>query len=74
VNKGFAGRARLSMGRAESPDLVAEQSLKALGRGSTVRPGVLSKVLGYSLAMAPRRARTAIMGMIMQGMTKHHGA
>jgi short-subunit dehydrogenase len=74
VNTGFARRARLNMGKAESPDVVAEQSLKALGRGGTVRPGVLSKVLGYSLAMAPRWARTAIMGMIMQGMTTHHSA
>jgi uncharacterized protein len=74
VNTGFAGRSRLNMGKAESPDVVAEQSLKALGRGGTVRPGVLSKVLGYSLAMAPRRARTAIMGTIMRGMTAHHRA
>lgn len=72
VSTGFARRSKLSMGRAESPDVVALESLEALGRRGTVRPGLLAKVLGYSLAMTPRWGRTRIMAMVMRGMTKHH--
>lgn len=72
VSTGFARRSKLSMGRAESPDVVALESLKALGRRGTVRPGLLAKVLGYSLAMTPRWGRIRIMAMVMRGMTKHH--
>ncbi|MBK1646168.1 short-chain dehydrogenase [Thiocapsa imhoffii] len=74
VNTGFASRSQLNMGKAESPDVVAEQSLKGLGRGGTVRPGMLSKLLGYSLAMTPRWGRTRIMGLVMRGMTRHQHA
>lgn len=74
VSTGFARRSRLNMGKAESPDVVAEQSLKRLRRGGTVRPGMLSKLLGYSLAMTPRWGRIRIMGLVMRGMTKHHNA
>lgn len=73
VNTGFAKRARLNMSKAESPDVVAEQSLNALGRAGTVRPGMLAKVLGYSLAMTPRWGRIRIMGAVMGSMTRHHG-
>lgn len=72
VGTGFARRARLNMGRAESPDVVALESLEALGRRGTIRPGLLAKVLGYSLAMTPRWGRIRIMAMVMRGMTKHH--
>ncbi len=72
VGTGFARRARMNMGRAESPDVVALESLDALGRRGTVRPGLLAKVLGYSLAMTPRWGRIRIMAMVMRGMTKHH--
>lgn len=74
VATGFAGRAGLTMGRSESPDVVATESLKALGRRGTVRPGLLAKVLGYGLAMTPRWGRIRIMAMVMRGMTKHHAA
>lgn len=72
VGTGFARRAGLNMGRAESPDVVALESLDALGRRGTIRPGLLAKVLGYSLAMTPRWGRIRIMAMVMRGMTKHH--
>jgi short-subunit dehydrogenase len=74
VGTGFARRAGLAMGRAESPDVVAAESLSALGRRGTVRPGLLAKVLGYGLAMTPRWGRIRIMAMVMRGMTKHHAA
>jgi len=75
VHSGFAERSRMQMGQAMQPKAVAEQALMALGRKTTVWPGMLSKILIGSLATLPRFARTAIMGRIMAGMTKHlHGS
>ncbi|MEE3719439.1 SDR family oxidoreductase [Tumidithrix elongata RA019] len=71
TNSSFAHRAGMQMGKALSPDEVAEATLKALGRQSTVLPGFLSKLLVYSLALLPRWARVRIMGSVMHGMTKH---
>ncbi|MFM2089982.1 MAG: hypothetical protein RLZZ127_471, partial [Planctomycetota bacterium] len=34
-----------------------------------LRPGSVGKLLGWSLATAPRALRVRIMGMIMGGMT-----
>jgi short-subunit dehydrogenase len=69
VATGFSARARLTMGASLSPEVVARQSLRALHRGGTVRPGWLSKLLGWSLATAPRALRVRIMGGIMHGMS-----
>ncbi len=73
VNTGFAARSNLTMGKAASPTVIAAQSLLALGKLGTVRPGWLSKLLGYSLAMTPRFIRVRIMALVMGGMTKHLG-
>lgn len=70
VHSGFAGRARMEMGQAMQPAEVARDALAALGRKTTVWPGVMSKILIGSLATLPRFARTAIMSRIMAGMTK----
>lgn len=74
TNSGFAQRAGMQMGAALSPAAVAQGTLQALGRTSTVLPGLLSKVLVYALALLPRAMRVRIMGQVMQGMTKHQGA
>ena len=71
VASGFAQRARMRMGRAELPLTVARESLDALGTRRTVRPGMLSKILGWSLANLPRTVRIRIMAGIMDGMTRH---
>jgi uncharacterized protein len=68
VGSGFGARAQLRLGRTISPSIVAQQALRALPRGGTVRPGWLSKLLGWSLATAPRALRVRIMGSIMHGM------
>ncbi len=68
VGSGFGARAQLRLGRTISPTVVAQQALRALPRGGTVRPGWLSKLLGWSLATAPRALRVRIMGSIMHGM------
>ena len=74
VTSGFAARADMRLGKAETPSVVARRSLAALGHRTTVRPGLLAKGLGYSLAMLPRRGRTFIMNTVMKGMTKHQHA
>ncbi len=66
----FADRANMQMGATVKPDVVARQTLAALGNRMTTRPGWLSKVLGYSLLTAPRALRVRIMGAIMKGMAR----
>jgi short-subunit dehydrogenase len=69
IASGFAARAGLTLGMSQTPDVVARQSLKALGKKTTVRPGWLAKLLIGSLSMLPRGTRTRIMTQIMAGMT-----
>jgi short-subunit dehydrogenase len=61
----------MQMGAAETPETVARATVGALGRTMTVTPGLLSKVLTWSLATAPRSLRVRIMAGIMGGMTRH---
>lgn len=68
VRTGFAARAGLTMDGAESAERVARETLDALGRRGTVRPGLRAKLLAGGLATLPRAARTVIMGRIMAGM------
>lgn len=68
IATGFAARAGMTMGQAGTPDTVARAILKGLGQSGTIRPGFLSKVLGYNLAMTPRPLRVRIMSKIMSGM------
>jgi uncharacterized protein len=70
VDSGFAERANMSISNAQKPEVVAKQTLAALGNKTTVRPGFLSKLLGYSLAILPRWARVKVMTKMMKGMTK----
>lgn len=68
VGTGFAARAGMQMGKAETPETVARVALAALPGGGTVRPGFLAKLLGWSLAMMPRWGRVRVLGQIMKGM------
>lgn len=70
VHTGFAARARLQMGKALQPEVIAQQSMAALGKQITVRPGWLSKLLGWSLSALPRWGRLQLMSQIMKGMRK----
>ena len=74
VHSGFAARARMAMGAAVPPEVVARTSLNALGKQGTVIPGRLSKLLTYSLLPLPRVLRSLIMSKVMGGMTKHQNA
>jgi short-subunit dehydrogenase len=71
IRTGFADRADLRMAVALSPDVVARVTLAALGRRTTVRPGWLSKLLGWSLAMLPRWGQVMVITQVMKGMTGH---
>jgi short-subunit dehydrogenase len=64
----FGARAGLGMAGAAEPEALVDPLLRALGRSGTVRPGALSKLLGYSLAMLPRPLRVRLMQRIMGGM------
>lgn len=65
---GFAARARLNMQLTMTPRTIAIGTLGALGKIGTVRPGWLSKLLGWSLATAPRWLQVKIIGVVMKGM------
>jgi len=74
VHSGFAGRAKMRMGKAETPAPVAKASLEALGRKATVIPGALSKLLTYSLLPLPRSLRVRILTGVMGNMTRPQSA
>jgi uncharacterized protein len=71
VQSGFAARAGMRIGAAVKPAEVAQATLDALGCKTTVIPGLLSKILTYSLIPLPRSSRVRMMGRVMRGMTKH---
>lgn len=68
IQSGFAARARMTMGMAQTPRDVAQASLNALGGRTTVRPGWLAKGLELSLKTLPRWGRVRMMGVVMKGM------
>jgi short-subunit dehydrogenase len=71
IRSGFERRANMQMAHAMPADVVARVTLKALGRRTTVRPGWLSKLLGWSLAALPRWAQIRVISQVMKGMTRH---
>ena len=71
ISSGFAARANMNPGQTMTPAVVARVSIAALGKQRTVRPGWLSKLLGWGLSTAPRFLRVHIIGTIMKDMTKH---
>ncbi len=70
VETGFASRARMELGNAATPDIVAREALAGLGRKKVVRPGWLAKTLAFALATVPRWVKVKIMSSVMNGMTK----
>lgn len=71
VNSGFGSRAKMKMGHALNPEHLSVPILKALGRKKNILPGLLSKVLIYSLRLVPRAMKVKIMSKIMHGFTAH---
>lgn len=71
VESGFGQRANMQMGKALKPSELGVPILKALGRQTNVVPGLLSKILVYSLRTVPRWAKIKIMQKVMGGFTQH---
>ncbi|MFN8354513.1 MAG: SDR family NAD(P)-dependent oxidoreductase [Spirosomataceae bacterium] len=71
VESGFGQRANMRMGRSIPPQQLGVPILKALGRQTNVIPGLLSKVLVYSLRTVPRFVKIKIMEQVMGGFTQH---
>lgn len=71
THTGFADRARMRLGTAADPEAIAQPILEALGRQATVRPGLLSKLLAFSLLLLPRWARVRFMGKVMQDVHRN---
>ena len=71
VESGFSARANMKMNMGLKPEDVGVPIINAIGKRSTVLPGMLTKILVYSLRTAPRWAKIRIMGSIMSGFTKH---
>lgn len=71
VNSSFGQRANMQMGKGLQPSQIGAPILNALGKQTNVIPGLLSKVLIYSLRTVPRFAKVKIMQLVMGGFTKH---
>jgi short-subunit dehydrogenase len=71
VESGFGKRANMQMGKGLQPDQLGVPILNALGKQNNVIPGLLSKVLIYSLRTVPRFVKVRIMQQVMGGFTKH---
>ncbi|WCL49615.1 SDR family NAD(P)-dependent oxidoreductase [Leptospira sp. GIMC2001] len=70
VKTGFASRAKMTMTMYDNPHDVAKNSLKALGKKTTVRPGFISRLLALLMSTVPRSGRTFILSQVMKDMTK----
>lgn len=71
TESGFAARAGMHLGQADSAAEVADNVVAALAAGRTrVVPGRIGKLLVYSLMTAPRGLRVRIMQQIMGSMTR----
>jgi len=68
VRTGFGDRARLRMTDADMPDVVAFETLNALGRRTVMTPGSNARRLTTVLGLAPRAIRSRILGGVMSGM------
>lgn len=71
VKSGFEQRANMKMSMFLTPSQIAIPILKALGKKTTVLPGLLTKILVYSLRTIPRWGKVRIMEKVMGGMTEH---
>jgi uncharacterized protein len=71
VKSGFGSRSNMNITSSLSPSQVGIPILHALGRRTTVLPGLLTKILFYSLQLLPRWGKVKVMGTVMADMTKH---
>ncbi len=71
VNTGFEKTAKMKFLISSSAKTVANAAIKSLGRKSTVFPGILAKVLHYSLhSLFSRRLKVAIYNLAFKFLVK----
>lgn len=68
VETGFAERASMNISNALVPAQIGIPILKALGRKTTILPGMLTKILAYALHTVPRWVKVKIMKKVMRRM------
>lgn len=68
VRTGFGDRARLRVTDADMPDIVAVETLNALGRRTVTTPGPNARRLTGLLGLSPRAIRSRILGGVMRGV------
>lgn len=73
TRSGFADRSGMQMGATVPAETVAQATVRALGRNGTIKPGGLTKLLHYALAMLGRRGRTMVLSQVMRGMDPMRG-
>lgn len=66
VHTGFEARAGVTMKSATTPDVVARAAVAALGRRTTVVPGLRGKFLTTALSTLPRALRIRILAAIIR--------
>jgi uncharacterized protein len=71
VASDFGNRANLRPGSEMQAAGIAREILQALGKTSTLLPGLLTKVLVGALRTVPRWGKIRIMKLVMGGMTQH---
>ena len=71
VNTGFEKTAKMKFLLSSSPKTVANASIKSLGNKTTVFPGILAKVLHYSLhGLLSRRLKVTIYNLAFKFLVK----
>jgi len=70
VDTGFSKRSKMQFGQTTTPEVVAKESINAIGRKSIVHPGALAKLMKLGISMTPRYLRVKIISTIMRGMTQ----
>ena len=68
THTGFAARAGMRLGMADTAEAVAARVDRAIGGSGTVYPGLVARLLRFGVLTLPRALRTFIFGRAMAGM------
>ena len=70
VQTWFGDRASMNLWYADDPIHIARSILSSLGKTTFMYPWWLAKVIWYSIALLPRRAKSKVMGISMKWIVK----
>ena len=71
VDTWFSDTAQMTFGTSADVSDIVRDILWSLGQTTFVYPWLLSKLIWYSLALLPRRAKSKVMKMVMKSMIQH---